>query len=309
MNESNEKRNPFKAFAAGLARTRETMFGKIATALGMTQIDDDAWDELESLMIQADIGSESAEDVIRNLQGLVEQQGLTRKQQLQDALKSELIKLLSAPPAMTFPGQPTVLMMVGVNGSGKTTTTAKLAKHFRQVYGMRPILAACDTFRAAAVEQLQTWGQRVGVDVIAGAPNADPSAVLFDALQASKNRNANLVIADTAGRLHTKFNLMEELRKVWRVAGRTVPGAPHHAWLVLDGTTGQNALNQAKAFRDVAQISGVIVTKLDGTAKGGMVFAIERELDLPIYFLGLGEKVDDLLPFSPEAFVQGLLQG
>jgi fused signal recognition particle receptor len=198
--------------------------------------------------------------------------------------------------------------MVGVNGSGKTTTTAKFAKILRDKEKRKPILAAADTFRAAAIDQLKEWGRRLNIEVIAGQPDGDPGAVVYDAVAAAKARNADIVIVDTAGRLHTKFNLMEELKKVRGVAAKASPGAPQAVLLVLDSTTGQNGLSQAKAFTEAVGVTGLVLTKLDGSAKGGVAFAIHRELGLPILFAGLGEKVDDLEPFNPEAFVDGLLE-
>jgi fused signal recognition particle receptor len=197
-------------------------------------------------------------------------------------------------------------MMVGVNGSGKTTTIAKLGQRF-QAEGKSLLFGAADTFRAAAVDQLQVWGDRLGVDVIAGAPESDPGAVAFNTVQAGIARNADVIIIDTAGRLQTKFNLMEELKKVHRVIGRALPGAPHEAWLVLDATTGQNAMQQAKAFKDAVNVTGVILSKLDSSARGGMAFAIQHELGLPILFAGLGEKLEDLTVFDPDAFIQGIV--
>jgi fused signal recognition particle receptor len=298
----------FRSFTEGLNRTRQNMLGKIANVLGVTQIDEDTWDDLEAVLIQADVGVDSAGEIIQRLQNYTEENGITRTSDLQKQLFIELRSLLKAPPPLTFPGNPCVLMMVGVNGSGKTTTSAKLAQHFRQQYGLSPILAACDTFRAAAVEQLQVWGGRLGVEVISSVHGADPGAVLHDAISAARSRGNNLVIADTAGRLHTKYNLMEELKKVHRVAGRAEAGAPHHVWLVLDAVTGQNAMHQARAFKEAAHVTGVVITKLDSSARGGMVFAIRQELGLPVYYLGLGEKVEDLRPFNPDAFVEALVK-
>lgn len=197
-------------------------------------------------------------------------------------------------------------MVVGVNGSGKTTTIAKLGQRF-QSEGKTLLFGAADTFRAAAVDQLQVWSERLGVDVIAGAPESDPGAVAFNAIQSGVARGVDVVMIDTAGRLHTRFNLMEELKKVYRVIGKALPGAPHAVWLVLDATTGQNALQQAKAFKEAVGVTGVILSKLDSSARGGMVFAIQRELGLPILFAGLGEKLEDLIPFDPDGFVRGIL--
>jgi fused signal recognition particle receptor len=214
-------------------------------------------------------------------------------------------RLLSASP-LSFETKPSVILLVGVNGSGKTTTAAKLGRRFMND-GKSVLFAAADTFRAAAVNQLQVWGDRLGVDVIAGAPESDPGAVAFNAVQAGVARGVDIVLIDTAGRLHTRYNLMEELKKVHRVIGRALSGAPHYVWLVLDATTGQNALNQARAFKDAVRIDSVILAKLDSSARGGMAFAIQHELGLPILFAGLGEKPEDLVPFDPEAFVDGII--
>ncbi|GAB4458265.1 MAG: signal recognition particle-docking protein FtsY [Anaerolineales bacterium] len=274
--------------------------------LGATEITEDTWDELEALLVQADLGIETATEVLDGLRRVVRTEGLTRSDELWEALRAELRSRLVPPPALTWTHKPSVIMMVGVNGSGKTTTIAKLGQRFR-AEGRTVLFGAADTFRAAAVDQLQVWGDRLGVDVIAGAPESDPGAVAFNAVQAGTARGVDLILIDTAGRLQTKFNLMEELKKVYRVIGKALPGAPHAVWLVLDATTGQNAMVQAKAFRDAVGVSGVILSKLDSSARGGMAFAIQRELGLPILFAGLGEKPEDLTPFDPDAFVQGIL--
>jgi fused signal recognition particle receptor len=207
---------------------------------------------------------------------------------------------------IAFSDKPAVILLVGVNGSGKTTSAAKLSQRFKG-QGKSILLGAADTFRAAAVDQLQVWGDRLGVDVISGAPESDPGAVAYSAVQAGAARNVDIVLVDTAGRLHTRFNLMEELKKVYRVVGKAMPGAPHAVWLVLDATTGQNALHQARAFKDAVAVTGVILAKLDSSARGGMAFAIQRELGLPILFAGLGEKPEDLTPFDPDAIIEGIL--
>jgi fused signal recognition particle receptor len=232
---------------------------------------------------------------------------VARTEQLYILLRAELIKRLDTPPSVNFDGiRPAIVLLVGVNGSGKTTTAAKLGKQFSK-QGKQVLLAAADTYRAAAVDQLQVWGERLNLPVIAGQPNADPGSVAFDAVQAAIARKSDIVLVDTAGRLHTRFNLMEELKKVHRVVGKALPGAPHATWLVLDATTGQNALQQARAFKDAVKVDGIILAKLDSSARGGMAFAIQRELGLPILYAGLGEKPDDLTLFDPEAFVDGLL--
>jgi fused signal recognition particle receptor len=291
---------------SGLAKTSKATFGRIAGLLGATEIDSDTWDELEALLVQADLGIETATEVIEALQRLVRTEGLLRSDELEGALRVELRSRLEEPPVIQWHECPSVLLVVGVNGSGKTTTIAKLGKRFKSD-GKSIIFGAADTFRAAAVDQLQVWGDRLGVDVIAGAPESDPGAVAFNAVQAGAARAVDLVIIDTAGRLHTRFNLMEELKKVHRVVGKALPGAPHAVWLVLDATTGQNALQQARAFKEAVNVTGVILAKLDSSARGGMAFAIKRELGLPILFAGLGERPEDLQPFDPDAFVEGIL--
>jgi fused signal recognition particle receptor len=233
-------------------------------------------------------------------------EGLVKVDDFKKALREEMIKLLQVPPPIEFTDKPTIILVVGVNGSGKTTSIAKLGKRF-QDQGMKVMLGAADTFRAAAVDQLQIWAERLQVPIIAGQPGGDPGAVAYDTVQAAMARKMDVVLIDTAGRLHTRFNLMEELKKVYRVSGKALPGSPHAIWLVMDATTGQNALQQAKAFKDAVKVTGVILAKLDSSARGGMAFAIQRELKLPILFAGLGEKPEDLVPFSPEAFVEGIL--
>lgn len=296
----------FAKWRSGLAKTSKTAFGQLATLFGATEISNETWDDLEALLIQADLGIELTAEILDALQRVVQTEGLIRSEELSVALRTELRDRLITPPSFDWSNKPTVLMVVGVNGSGKTTTIAKLAQRF-QSYGKTLLFGAADTFRAAAVDQLQVWGDRLNVDVIAGEPESDPGAVAFSAVQAGAARGVDLIIIDTAGRLHTRFNLMEELKKVHRVTGKALPGAPHATWLVLDATTGQNALQQAKAFKNAVGVTGVILSKLDSSARGGMAFAIQRELGLPILFAGLGEKPEDLIPFDPNAFVAGIL--
>ncbi len=300
--------NIFNKWRDGLARTRKSTFGRIASLFGATQITDETWEDLEALLIQADLGIETSEAVMEALWEREQTEGMTRTDELKAALREELRRLLSAPPEIAFPHSPTVILIVGVNGSGKTTTIAKLGKRFQEE-GKSVIFGAADTFRAAAVEQLQVWGKRLDIPVIAGQPGGDPGAVAYDTIQATQARGVDVALIDTAGRLHTRFNLMEELRKVYRVSGKALPGAPHHVWLVMDATTGQNALQQAQAFKKAVDVTGIILAKLDSSARGGMAFAIQRELRLPIYFAGLGEKPDDLQPFDPDAFIEGILTG
>jgi fused signal recognition particle receptor len=296
----------FAKWKDGLAKTSKTAFGRLATFLGATEITQETWDDLETLLIQADIGIETTTEILDSLRRSVQSQGLTRSEELSDALRAELRSRLDPMPALQWKDKPAVILVVGVNGSGKTTTIAKLAQRF-QSEGKTLLFGAADTFRAAAVDQLQVWGDRLKVDVVAGAPESDPGAVAFNAVQSGAARGVDFVIVDTAGRLHTRFNLMEELKKVYRVVGKALPGAPHSVWLVLDATTGQNALQQAKAFKEAVGVTGVILSKLDSSARGGMAFAIQRELGLPILFAGLGEKPEDLMPFDPDAFVRGIL--
>ncbi len=297
----------FNKWKEGLAKSSKAAFGRLASMFGATQISEDTWEEIEAILIQADMGIETTLSVIQSLRKQVNQLGITRTDELQSCLRSELIQRLDPVPPILIDKKPAVILVVGVNGSGKTTTIAKLGKRFASE-GRKVMLAAADTFRAAAVDQLQIWGERLNLPVIAGQPNGDPGAVAYDAVQAAISRKVDLVLVDTAGRLHTRYNLMEELKKVHRVVGKALPGAPHAVWLVLDATTGQNALHQARAFKEAVKINGVILAKLDSSARGGMAFAIQSELGLPILYAGLGEKPDDLQPFDREAFVDGILQ-
>jgi fused signal recognition particle receptor len=290
-----------------LARTRRQVFGQIAGLLGAGDITDETWDDLEALLIQADIGVETSLEVVECLQKKTRQDGIIRTDDLQAALQGELRKLLQDPPPVRVNVSRllTVVLIVGVNGSGKTTSIGKLARYYRDS-GREVMLVAGDTFRAAAIDQLQVWGERAGVPVIAGHPGGDPGAVLYDAIQAARARGVELLIVDTAGRLHTQYNLMAELKKIYGVARKNVHDAPHETLLVLDASTGQNALSQAKHFQEAVDVTGVVLAKLDGSAKGGMVFAIEDNLGLPIRFVGTGESIDDLAEFDPDQFVEGL---
>jgi fused signal recognition particle receptor len=293
-------------FRSGLAKTRQSFFGRIAQMLGSTEIDDETWDDIEAMLIQADLGVPTAQRVISDLKARVRRDGVTRADQLNKSLRETLRALLDFPPTPNISGRPlSIILVVGVNGSGKTTSIAKLANRLNN-NGRRVMLAAADTFRAAAIEQIQTWGSRIGVPVIANKPGSDPAAVVFDAASAARARNCDILIVDTAGRLHTNYNLMEELAKIKSISAKVVPDAPHEVWLVLDGTTGQNALQQAQKFREMVDVTGVIVTKLDSTAKGGMVFAIFNDLKLPVQYIGLGEGVTNLVSFDPDQFVASL---
>ena len=290
----------------GLSKTSKAAFGQMASVLGASEINNETWDDLEALLIQADLGINTTTSILDSLKRFTRTTGLIRASELFLALKRELRLRLETPPVLNFEGKPIVILVVGVNGSGKTTTIAKLALRFHSA-GKKTLLGAADTFRAAAMDQLQVWGDRLKVDVIVGAPESDPSAVAYNAVQAGVARGVDIVMIDTAGRLHTRFNLMEELKKVNRVVGKALEGAPHEVWLVLDATTGQNALQQARVFKDTVNVTGVILSKLDSSARGGMAFAIQRELGMPILFAGLGENTEDLMPFDPDAFVDGIL--
>ena len=296
-------RNPF---SQSLSRTRQ-MFGKVSEAFQRGQIDDQLWDDLEETLITADLGVVITERLITTLKERVEYAGLKDARDVRDALEEELLILLGEKEPLTFAksGALTVILVVGVNGVGKTTTIAKLSQYLKKK-GHRVILAAGDTFRAAAIDQLKIWGERVKVPVVSHQHGADPGAVVFDALEAAENRHCDILIIDTAGRLHTKYNLMEELKKIAKVLGKKDPEAPHEVLLVVDATTGQNALLQAKQFVGDVGLTGVVLTKLDGTARGGIMFSISEELGLPIKFVGTGERVGDLAPFDPEAFVSAL---
>ena len=290
----------------GLARSSKATFGRLAGLLGATGITAETWDELEALLIQADLGLETTSSVLEALRDGVRKRGLLKAGDLRPLLEDELLSRLDPALIPELNAKPFVVLLVGVNGSGKTTTAAKLGRRFADE-GKRVLLVAADTFRAAAVDQLQVWAGREGLLIVAGQMGSDPGAVVFDGIQSALSKGSDLVLVDTAGRLHTRYNLMEELKKVRRVAGKALAGAPHAVWLVLDATTGQNALVQARAFKETVGVTGVILAKLDSSARGGMAFAIQRELGLPILFAGLGEKAEDLTPFDPQAFVKGIL--
>ena len=296
----------FTRWKEGLSRTSKAAFGRLAGLFGATEITTETWDELESLLIQADLGLETTEAVLTSLRDSVRTRGLRSAAELRALLEADLRSRLDAPPALEFSAKPAVILLVGVNGSGKTTTIAKLGRRFADD-GKRVLLVAADTFRAAAVDQLQVWAERQNLPIIAGQMGSDAGAVVYDGIQSAISKGFDLVLVDTAGRLHTRYNLMEELKKVHRVAGKALAGAPHAVWLVLDATTGQNALAQARAFKEAVGVTGVILAKLDTSAHGGMAFAIQHDLGLPILFAGLGEKVEDLTPFDPDAFVKGIL--
>jgi len=290
-----------------LTRTRNAVFSHIAGLLGASHVTAATWDELEELLIQADVGVETTLYLVERLRKRTRDEAILQAGTFQTVLREELRALLPDSPSLNLGGRSLdVVLIAGVNGSGKTTSIAKLA-HRYQRQGRRVLLAAADTFRAAAMDQLGIWAERAGVDIVTGPEGGDPGAVVFDALQAARARGMDMVIADTAGRLHTQYNLMAELRKVGRVAAKNAEGAPHETLLVVDATTGQNALSQARRFQEAVEVTGVVLAKLDSTARGGMVFAIARELGLPVRFVGTGEKIEDLTLFDADAFVEGLL--
>jgi fused signal recognition particle receptor len=292
-----------------VSRTRENLAERIEDVVSIgKEIDRSTLDDLEATLIGADLGTTTTHEVLEKLREKADRKQIKDVNELKRLLKEELLAILTSTasqPLTKVDGTPEVIMVVGVNGAGKTTTIGKLAQTFR-AQGKTVLLCAADTFRAAAIEQLEIWGQRTGTEVIKTKAGGDPAAVLFDALQSATARKTDYVIVDTAGRLHTKQNLMLELEKMKRTAQRIVPGAPHETLLVMDATTGQNGLQQARQFTQSSGVTGIVLTKLDGTAKGGVVVAISRELGLPVRFVGVGEKAGDLLPFDPKEFVESL---
>jgi fused signal recognition particle receptor len=299
--------NILSKWKSGLARTSKATFGQLATLFGATEITDDTWEKLEALLIHADIGVDTTINIIDKLEDRVDREGIIKASDLNAILRDELRAHIETSPVIQFSDKPAIILIVGVNGSGKTTTIAKLGKRFSS-QGKQVLLGAADTFRAAGVDQLEVWAERIELPIISGQLGGDAGAVAFDTVQAAIARKSDIAIIDTAGRLHTRYNLMEELKKVYRVVGKALPGAPHAVWLVMDATTGQNALQQARAFKETVNITGVILAKLDSSARGGMALAIQKELGLPILFAGLGEQPDDLQPFDADLFISGLIQ-
>jgi fused signal recognition particle receptor len=301
------KKRRFRRFREGLARTRKNLSGGLESLfLGDREVDAEVLEGLEEILISADIGVDTSLSLVEVIRDKVKRRELKDATRLKQSLREEMVALLSGPPPPPRLARPWVVLLVGVNGVGKTTTIAKLAYQDRKKM-LTPLLIAADTFRAAAVEQLEIWGERVGAQVVKQKTGADPAAVVFDGISAAQARGADMVYVDTAGRLHTKVNLMEELKKIHRTAAKKLPGAPHETLLILDATTGQNALSQARLFHEAVGVTGVILTKLDGTAKGGMALAVVHETGLPLRYLGVGEGMDDLQPFDPEAFVAAIL--
>lgn len=292
-----------------LEKTRSGLLGRVSSIFQANEITEELWEELEETLIMGDAGMGVTMDLVSATRQRVQDEGIKSTSDAYVVLKQEMVKLLESdePLPIDEARMLTVVLVVGVNGSGKTTTLGKLANWYKN-NGRTVVLGAADTFRAAAIDQLKVWGERAGVDVIAHAPGSDPSAVVFDAIRASQeSRSADLLLIDTAGRLQTKYNLMQELEKIKRVAGKQVHRAPHEVLLVLDGSTGQNAISQAKSFKDAAGVTGIVLTKLDGTSKGGAALSIKREVGVPVRFVGTGEQIDDLVAFDAVTFVEGLL--
>jgi len=304
---------PEPKIEAGLKKTRRGIFKDISALFERSEITEDLYEDLEMLLIQADLGVETTGELLDNLRARIDREHIRQPSDAREALRTEMIALLQNATRnrkikIYQRGVPFVILVVGVNGTGKTTTIAKLAK-FHQNAGRNVVLVAGDTFRAAAIEQLKVWGERLNATVIAHQPNADPGAVVFDGMQAAYNRNADILLIDTAGRLHTKYNLMEELKKIRNVIKRHVAEAPQEVLLVIDATTGQNGLVQAKKFAEAADITDIAIAKLDGTSRGGIAFAISRELGIPISYIGTGEQVTELAEFNPENYVDALFFG
>ena len=298
----------FKKFNFGLKKTREKMSGAIDSVLeASAAIDDDLFEELEEILIMGDVGVTTAQHIIDELRDRVKKRDLKKPDKLRRVIREVVADMLSGKEGMELDTIPSVILVIGVNGVGKTTTIGKMAAYYK-AQGKKVILAAADTFRAAAIEQLEIWADRAGVEIVKHREGADPAAVIFDTIAAGKARDADLIICDTAGRLHNKKNLMEELAKIYRVIDRELPYSDREVLLVLDATTGQNAVNQAREFMNAAEITGIVLTKLDGTARGGVVLSIMDDLKIPVKFVGVGEQVDDLQPFDAEAFAQGLFE-
>ncbi len=296
----------FSKIGEGLKKTRDSLMQSMNAMLrSFTRIDEELFEELEEILIMGDVGASTAARICEELRRKVKERGETDPGRIQNLLEETVAEMLRGGQEMNLHTKPAVILVIGVNGVGKTTTIGKLAARF-QAEGKKVVLGAADTFRAAAIEQLEIWAERAGADIVKHTQGADPAAVVFDALCAAKARGADMVICDTAGRLHNKKNLMDELGKITRVIDRELPDADKEVLLVLDATTGQNAVSQVREFRKAAGISGIVLTKLDGTARGGVVLTIREELDVPVKFIGVGEGVDDLMPFDPDEFAHGL---
>ena len=296
----------FSKINKGLQKTRLSMAGAIDNVLhGVNEITDEMFDDLEEILVMGDVGVTTATEIIDRLRAKVAKENLRNGKQVRNAIKEIVAELIDGGEQMEMITMPSIVLVIGVNGVGKTTTIGKMAALYK-AQGKKVILGAADTFRAAAIDQLQIWADRAGVDIVKHKEGADPAAVVFDTISAGKARNADIIIIDTAGRLHNKKNLMDELAKIYRVIDRELPWSDRESLLVLDATTGQNAVNQAREFKNVAEITGIVLTKLDGTARGGVVLAIKHDLNVPVKFVGVGEQMDDLQPFDPRAFAEGL---
>ena len=299
----------FGRLAEGLKKTRESMARKVdAIVNSFTKIDEELFEELEETLIMSDVGVATSAEICRRLRAAVKQRGVTDAAEVRELIKEIIAEMLAGGEALSISTKPSIVLVIGVNGVGKTTTIGKLAASLK-AQGKQVLLGAADTFRAAAIDQLQVWADRAGVEMVRQSEGADPAAVVFDAITAGRARGADVIICDTAGRLHNKKNLMDELSKISRVIQREAPGCDVEVLLVLDATTGQNALNQARQFKEAAGITGIILTKLDGTARGGVVIGIRQELEVPIKYIGVGEQVDDLRPFNAADFVDALFGG
>lgn len=298
----------FGKISQGLKKTRDSLMNSVSSVLkGFTRIDDDLFEELEEILVMGDVGANTASHICQTLREQVKEQGVTDPAAIRSLLKNIVADMLEGGQELTLNTKPAVILVIGVNGVGKTTTIGKMAANFK-AQGKKVILGAADTFRAAAIEQLEIWADRAGVDIVKHGQGADPAAVVFDTVSAAKARGADIVICDTAGRLHNKKNLMDELAKIGRVIDRELPDADKEILLVVDATTGQNAVNQAREFKAAAGITGIVLTKLDGTARGGVVLAIREDLQVPVKFIGVGEGIDDLQPFDPAQFAAGLFE-
>ncbi len=296
----------FDKIKAGLKKTRNSLLDSVNSVISsFTKVDEDLIEELEEILIMADIGYTCAEEICDRLRGEIKAERITDPEEVKTALKAIIAEMLGGDNELKLDTKPSVIMVIGVNGVGKTTTIGKLSSHLKSE-GKNVMLAAADTFRAAAIEQLEQWSQRAGVPIVKSVKGTDPASVIFDAIASAKSKGADVLICDTAGRLHNKKNLMDELAKMYRVINRELPDASVEALLVLDAATGQNAVNQAKEFSNVTNITGIVLTKLDGTAKGGIVIPISRDLGIPVKFVGVGEQIDDLQPFDPAAFTEAL---